>query len=48
VIHEIEVDPRGSLRGIVNTAEVTSDTADPNEGNNTDDTLIIVGGGGQK
>ena len=48
VIHEIEVDPRGSLRGIVNTAAVTSDTADPNEGNNTDDTLIIVGGGGQK
>ena len=48
VFFEIEAQPKGRLRAITNTASVSSSTPDPDTGNNTDDMLIIVSGGGQK
>jgi len=48
VFHEIEATPRGRLRAITNLVDVSSDTTDPNTGNNHDEMLLIVGGGGQK
>jgi uncharacterized repeat protein (TIGR01451 family) len=48
VFFEIEAQPRGKLGAIINTADVSSSTSDPNSGNNTDDMLIKVSGGGQK
>ena len=48
VFFEIEARPRGGLREITNVVTVSSSTTDPDSGNNTDELLMDIGGGGQK
>ena len=45
VVHEIQVQIRGSVGNIVNRATVTSSTTDPVPGNNTDTVNNVVKGG---
>jgi len=45
VTFDIQVTTKGNLGEILNTATVSSDTADPDTANNTDDLLMVVSGG---
>jgi uncharacterized repeat protein (TIGR01451 family) len=45
VTFDIQVSTKGNLGEILNTATVSSDTGDPDTGNNTDELAMVVSGG---